>query len=155
MLVDEVESEKTYEGDNTTTTLENGLIKKTLSDDTEVTLYPRATGGTMGVVGTIFGGGNEAPVEGNTTVKIATNEYVVFWSAPTLDDVRGFYTYERDNDESPYVYKEVTGAAAVAPTPGTIYYKKVQGADIRGNVYGGGNNAEVTGDTNVVIGRKD
>ena len=42
----------------------------------------------------------------------------------------------------------------VPPTPGTLYYKKVQGADIRGNIYGGGNNAEVTGDTNVVIGRK-
>ena len=155
VLVDEVESEKTYEGDNTTTTLENGLIKKTLSDDTEVTLYPRTSTGTMGVVGTIFGGGNEAPVEGNTTVKIATNEYVVFWSAPTLDDVRGFYTRSRENDESPYVYTKIEGADAVAPTPGTIYYKKVLGADIRGNVYGGGNNAEVTGDTNVVIGKKE
>jgi hypothetical protein len=30
----------------------------------------------------------------------------------------------------------------------------VIGADIRGNVYGGGNNAEVTGNTNVNIGRK-
>jgi hypothetical protein len=28
----------------------------------------------------------------------------------------------------------------------------VKGADIRGNVYGGGNEAEVTGDTNVKIG---
>ena len=34
----------------------------------------------------------------------------------------------------------------------TVYYKPVVGADIRGNVYGGGNNAEVTGNTNVVIG---
>jgi hypothetical protein len=30
----------------------------------------------------------------------------------------------------------------------------VQGADIRGNIYGGGNNAEVTGDTHVQIGKK-
>jgi hypothetical protein len=27
--------------------------------------------------------------------------------------------------------------------------------DIRGNVYGGGNNAEVTGNTNVNIGKKN
>lgn len=33
--------------------------------------------------------------------------------------------------------------------------KPVLGADIRGNVYGGGNNAEVTGNTNVVIGKKN
>ena len=109
----------------------------------------------MGVVGTIFGGGNEAKVTGNTTVKIASYEYVVFWSAPELDDVRGFYKYERDNDGSPYEYKLVEDKGVkVPPTPGTLYYKKVQGADIRGNIYGGGNNAEVTGDTNVVIGRK-
>jgi len=31
----------------------------------------------------------------------------------------------------------------------------VLGADIRGDVYGGGNNAEVTGDTKVKIGRKE
>ena len=31
----------------------------------------------------------------------------------------------------------------------------VQGADIRGNVYGGGNAAEVTGDANVVIGKSE
>jgi hypothetical protein len=39
---------------------------------------------------------------------------------------------------------------------GVTYYKKydVLGADIRGNVYGGGNNAEVTGNTNVQIGQK-
>jgi len=32
--------------------------------------------------------------------------------------------------------------------------KPVLGADIRGNVYGGGNNAAVTGDPKVVIGQK-
>ena len=40
---------------------------------------------------------------------------------------------------------------------GTTYYKKypVVGVDIRGNVYGGGNNAEVTGSTNVTIGKEE
>jgi hypothetical protein len=31
--------------------------------------------------------------------------------------------------------------------------KTVEGADIRGNVYGGGNKANVTGKTNVKVGR--
>jgi hypothetical protein len=30
----------------------------------------------------------------------------------------------------------------------------VVGADIRGNVYGGGNKAKVTGNTNVIIGKE-
>ena len=195
VLVDEIEGGKTYEGDNTTTTLENGLIKKTLSDDTEVTLYPRTSTGTMGVVGTIFGGGNEAPVEGNTTVKIATNEYVkfdrvvagetcvnnyyiqtgtapnyVYNPVPKVYAVANVDYYQRANngtfskvngvnagdDVSSYYTRsdeEVYTPVCVAQED-TIYCLPVKGADIRGNVYGGGNNAEVTGDTNVVIGRK-
>jgi hypothetical protein len=35
----------------------------------------------------------------------------------------------------------------------TYQTRPVLGADIRGNVYGGGNNAEVTGKTNVLIGK--
>lgn len=40
---------------------------------------------------------------------------------------------------------------------GVTYYEKkdVIGADIRDNVYGGGNEAEVTGNTNVNIGKKN
>ena len=55
-----------------------------------------------------------------------------------------------NNDGS---YSEATGTASADVT----YYEKkdVLGADIRGNVYGGGNNAEVTGNTNVVIGKKN
>ena len=58
----------------------------------------------------------------------------------------GYYT------RSGNTYTEASGAAI----EGTTYYKKytVLGADIRGNVYGGGNNAEVTGNTNVNIGKK-
>jgi hypothetical protein len=52
----------------------------------------------------------------------------------------------------PFVYTAATETAV----EGTTYYEKkdVIGADIRGNVYGGGNNAEVTGNTNVTIGKK-
>ena len=36
----------------------------------------------------------------------------------------------------------------------TVVKKPVVGANIRGNVYGGGNNAGVTGNTNVTIGKE-
>ena len=47
-------------------------------------------------------------------------------------------------------------AASGTAEEGTSYFKKytVLGVDIRNNVYGGGNNAEVTGNTDVVIGKK-
>ena len=57
--------------------------------------------------------------------------------------------YTRNNDGT---YSAATGTAA----ENTTYYEKkdVLGVDIRGNVYGGGNEAEVTGNTNVNIGKK-
>ena len=58
--------------------------------------------------------------------------------------------FTRNNDGT---YSAATGTAE----DGTTYYEKkdVLGIDIRGNVYGGGNNAEVTGDSKVNIGKKD
>ena len=63
-----------------------------------------------------------------------------------MTTVTGYYT--RNNDGT---YTAATGTAE----EGLTYYEKkdVIGVDIRGNVYGGGNNAEVTGNTNVVIGK--
>ena len=92
----------------------------------------------------VFGGGNEARVEGNTTVNIGNLEYVEMVSFPK-DDVRGYFT--RSGDE----YSEVTGNAAVAATANTSYYKKVLGANILSNVFGGGNKADVSGNTFVNI----
>ena len=53
---------------------------------------------------------------------------------------------------SPFEYTDAAGTAQAD----TTYYEKqdVLGVDIRGNVYGGGNNAEVTGDSKVKIGKK-
>ena len=64
------------------------------------------------------------------------------------EDVSSLFT--RNNDGT---YAAATGTAV----DGTTYYeeKDVQGVDIRGNVYGGGNNAKVTGDSKVKIGKKD
>jgi hypothetical protein len=112
----------------------------------------------IGAIGNVFGGGNAAKVDGNTNVNIGTkmgaDEYMAVVDVPT--NVAGLYTRSGEGTtESPYTYTKVTGTS-VAPSSGTTYYKEytIKGADIRGNVYGGGNNAAVTGNTNVQIGKK-
>ena len=62
-------------------------------------------------------------------------------------DVSDYYV--RSGSSAPYVYTLATLAV-----DGTTYYMPVIGADIRGNVYGGGNAAVVTGNTNVTIGKE-
>ena len=95
-------------------------------DGATVKLWPHKDG-EMGVIGNVYGGGNAAQVIGNTFVNIGTGD-------------------SRYNDETTAKIKFVSKPADAA--------KNVDGADIRGNVYGGGNNAEVTGNTNVQIGKK-
>jgi len=125
-------------------------------DAATVTLHPHIDG-AMGVIDNIFGGGNAAKVEGNTTVNVGTTEYEYLLVTDELtvgtSDVSGYYT--RSNTGTAvnpvFTYTKATGTAAAE----TNYYRRnaVKGADIRGNVYGGGNAAEVTGNTNVVIGK--
>ena len=111
--------------------------------------------GKMGAINEIFGGGNAAKVIGSTTVNIATQEEVYLVkqvaAGATLPD--GCYTRSgAGTTASPFVY---TAASGTAEEHVTYYEKKnVLGVDIRGNVYGGGNNAEVTGSTNVTIGKQ-
>lgn len=110
----------------------NGFKGKTITLDagkeTEHTVtLPAHTKGKMGAIGDVFGGGNAAEVKGNTKVNIGTLSENTFVSVDDDPD-----TTETDERKKP-----------------------VLGADIRGNVYGGGNNAEVTGDTNVTIGKKN
>ena len=101
--------------------------EKSLEDGTTVKLYARKADGKMGVIGNVFGGGNAAKVIGNTNVMIGTEAEQEMESLRTTDATTGTVT---------------------------VVKKPVLGADIRGNVYGGGNAAEVTGKTNVVIGKK-
>ena len=82
--------------------------------------------GKIGAINNVYGGGNAAMVVGDTHVNIGTKTTETFASLT-------------DN--------EATGDVDEREKP-------VLGVDIRGNVYGGGNQAEVTGKTNVVIGRK-
>jgi hypothetical protein len=94
--------------------------------ENQVKLYSHEDG-KIGVIGNVYGGGNAAQVRGNTNVNIGTEASVKFESLIDENIV---------GDD-----KRVT--------------KTVVGADIRGNIYGGGNEAEVTGNTNVNIGKKE
>ena len=116
---------------------------------------PSHAKGKMGAINNVFGGGNAAKVIGNTNVNIGTLEEVyVVKPVDVGDDVSGLYTRSgAGTTDDPFVYTAASGTAA----DGTTYYEKltVLGADIRGNVYGGGNNAEVTGDAKVKIGQRE
>ncbi len=115
---------------------------------------PSHSKGKMGAINNVFGGGNAAKVVGDTHVNIATlSEVYVVKQVAVGDDVAGYYTRSgAGTTQSPFIYTDAEGTAA----DGTTYYEKqhVLGADIRGDVYGGGNNAEVIGDANVKIGKK-
>ena len=119
-------------------------IDKGLTTEHEVTC-PSHTAGNMGAINKVFGGGNAAKVIGNTNVNIGTLDEVVFETKTkevVVKDNNGNTVYEEDG----VTPKKQT----VKDTdPVTVF-----GADIRGNVYGGGNEAEVTGNTNVTIGKK-
>ena len=117
---------------------------------------PSHAKGKMGAINEIFGGGNAAKVIGSTTVNIATQEdvFVVKQVAAGADLPDDCYTRSgAGTTASPFVYTEASGTASADIT----YYekRKVLGADIRGNVYGGGNNAEVTGNANVTVGKRN
>ena len=117
---------------------------------------PSHAKGKMGAISEVFGGGNAAKVIGNTTVNIATAAEVYIVKEVTADATlpEGCYTRSGEGTTaSPFVYTPASGTASATVT----YYEKkdVLGVDIRGNVYGGGNNAEVTGNTDVNIGKKE
>ena len=117
---------------------------------------PSHVADSIGAIGSVYGGGNAAAVIGNPTVNIGTEagdevyEEVLTTITAGTTSVADYYT--RSGESAPYTYTKASGTA-VANT--TYYEKKTVRVDIRGNVYGGGNNAEVTGETNVVIGKRN
>jgi len=83
----------------------------------------------LGTIGYVYGGGDRAKVIGNTVVNIGTATTVGFISEP----------------------HHLSGKYTLNATTG-LYDTKVLGANITGNVFGGGDNADVTGNTEVYIG---
>ena len=120
---------------------ENGDGERdTETKNMEIYLPPH-TAGKIGAINRIFGGGNAAPVVGNTYVNIGTHtgESIVF-NTPVVK------TVTTGEDEGAVTTEE--------PTTDLERTHAVIGVDIRDNVFGGGNEAEVSGDTHVTIGKK-
>ena len=117
---------------------------------------PSHAKGAIGAINDVFGGGNEAKVIGNPTVNIGTEageEVYVAVEVKEGEELKGYCTRTGEGTtESPYQYSELT--EGTAPNTAIYYLKTVKAVDIRGNVFGGGNNAVVTGNTEVVIGKK-
>ena len=105
-------------------------------DGVNVKLYPHEAG-KMGVIGNVFGGGNAAEVIGSTSIEIGTG-------CPHT-------TLHNSGTPAKVCFESITDNPATTDVDERV--KSVVGADIRGNVYGGGNNAVVTGNTNVVVGK--
>ena len=120
-----------------------GTVKKI--DGRDVTI-PSHEKGKIGAIQNVFGGGNAAKVIGDTNVNIGTESTITFETKTkevTVKDEQGNIVYEDEAHTKPKV------ETVKVTDPVTVI-----GADIRGNVYGGGNAAVVTGKTNVVIGEK-
>ena len=107
-------------------------------NDVEVNI-PEHKANEIGAIGNVYGGGDLAAVQGNVTVNIGTETAVDFVYEPK-------HLKESETDTEKYTYDSTAKL-----------YKgvKVEGANITGNVYGGGNLADVTGDTQVNICAKE
>jgi hypothetical protein len=111
---------------------------------------PSHAKGKIGAISNVFGGGNAAPVEGNTNVNIGTLDKVEMESLYEMEEVKvdGVVQYEEDG-KTPKMQTKLDSNGKPIKVKATVV-----GADIRENVYGGGNAAKVTGKTNVEVGKK-
>ena len=106
-----------------------------------------------GKIGTVFGGNDSSGViDGKITVSVnwdeSADKTITFDDGTTFDAV----TLLRENNSLETVYGGGNVAAYGTDTkPGTIEVK-ILNADMTGNVFGGGKEAEVTGTTQVTIG---
>ena len=98
----------------------------------------------IGQIGTVFGGGNDADVVGKTYVNIGTESNV------TIHDVTKDVYDIIKNNRTDITNPEFTDSDNGSTTKNLTI--AVEGVIITGNVYGGGNNADVTDSTNIQIG---
>ena len=102
----------------------------------------------IGKIGTIYGGGNQADVIGNTYVDIGTGEWLNENGKIETSDADGkIYVYNETTGKWDWTQviegNTTTGTADTKPTPAR------EAAIITGSVYGGGNNGDISGNTNV------
>ena len=108
----------------------------------------------IGTIGYIFGGGNEGNVIGDAIVNIGTEKSVKILRRDgngKFIDASNRFVYD---NEGKLIYDEVEGQQ-VARTVSYEDKNDVLGANITGNVYGGGNLADVKGNTYVNICAKE
>lgn len=102
--------------------------------------YPAHEANKIGTIGNVFGGGNLAEIIGNATVNIGTEKKIYFKTEPAhLGE--SAYTQMTSGDYVGLYEVTVEGANI----------KGVENTDLKGSVYGGGNEANVTGKTQVNI----
>ena len=97
--------------------------------------YPAHEANKIGAIKNVFGGGNLAPIVGNATVNIGTETTTYFKTEPK---------HFRTDAETPLT-------PVAEGTNVGLYEATVEGAIIKGSVYGGGNEADITGNTQVNI----
>ena len=112
-----------------------------------------------GVIDTIFGGGKKAKLIGYTTINVANDSTVEMTSLNAIKTkiqasqsgqlTLGGIIFKLSNDGKSITYT-VQGQNTPALTRPII--EPVNGATINGNIYGGGNEADVTGDTHIQVG---
>ena len=111
---------------------ESGSYVYTLTEDTKAQSgktycehFTHKVDNAIGTIGHVYGGGNEGDVDGNTTVNIGSLKDIAFEKTPAHLTKNANEKYD------------------------------VLGADIRGDVFGGGNLGEVSGNTTVNIQTAD
>ena len=115
-----------------------------------------------GVIGTIYGGGKKADVNGDTYIFIADQSTVEMQS---LKDLKAKINSATSSSTTEHIEMQVTGSGDneaitytisgnASPTLTKTIKQTVNGATITGNVYGGGREADITGSSHIKIGPK-
>ncbi len=105
-------------------------------DETKGFEIPSHAANKIGAIGSVFGGGNAADVIGTPHVYIGTLTGETITLSTKIEDSEG----RTPSDEGWVKSYQIATA---------------EGIDIRGDVFGGGNAANVTGDTEVIIGKNN
>ena len=121
----------------------------------------------IGKIETIFGGGNEANIDGDTYVEIGTGKWIngrgILETLGTVgsETEKKTYIYNVDtytNDQNKWGYETTTTTGGENPVTTTIFTAvndiptpARNAAEITDIVYGGGNNADVTGNTYITM----
>ena len=139
----EGEFAETYNGDDNVIEDNARIVGSTVTTNASISGYdsgypiPSHAKGAIGAINNVFGGGNAAAVIGTPHVNIGTlTGEVITLASKKIEDSEG---------------KAPTDEGWIP----SYQLATVKGVDIRGNVYGAGNNAPVTGDTEVVIGKNN